>query len=338
MEALVISPTGAPLYERVSLSDPNPGPGQVLLRMQAVGLNYRDWLIRSQPVSAYAGDMRGRVPLSDGVGIVTAMGDGVTRFAVGDRVCPTFFPGWMNGPPTERALASALGAAQAGGTASALMVVDEQAAVRAPDHLDDAEAASLSCAGLTAWVCLAEYGHATAGQSVLLQGTGAVSLFGLIFARALGLRTILISSDDAKLERARALGAEVTLNYRNTPDWADAVLEMTGGVGADHVIDVGGEATLPLSAKAAAWGGHVYMVGILTGLTPTLPLDLVNRKLLHAHGIYVGSRASFERMNTFISQHGLRPVIGRRYGIGEANAAIEELAAGRHFGKTALLL
>jgi NADPH:quinone reductase-like Zn-dependent oxidoreductase len=338
MEAIVISREGKPIYERSALADPKPGPGEVLLRMHAAALNYRDLLIRGQPVSSYGGDMRGRIALSDGVGTVVETGPGVSRFKTGDRVCPIFFPGWLKGDPSQEKLAVALGSAAGGGTGAETMIVSEDAAVLAPPHLGNAEAASLACAGVTAWVCLMEYGRAQTGETVLVQGTGGVSLFTLQFARALGMKVILISSDDEKLERGRRLGADLTLNYKRTPAWGQAVLDMTDGIGVKHIIDVGGELTLPQSSVAAAWGGHISMVGILSGFKHELSLQAVNSKMLHAHGVYVGSRESFEQMNEFISHHGIRPVIDKSYRMDEANEAIEDLGAGRHFGKIAIEL
>jgi len=334
MRCAIVDPAGDHKYVYVDREPPSPGPGEVVLQMRAASLNWRDNFLRLHHDTGY-GDARGRVPLSDGVGVVAALGAGVAGFALGDRVCPNFFLHWVDGAPTVETIGRALGGSLDGVLAEE-MVVPAACLVHAPAHLTDAEAATLPCAGVTAWVSLVERGQARAGDTVLVQGTGGVSVFVLQFAKALGVRTIVISSSDEKLERARALGADETLNYRAHPDWDVAARELTDGRGVDHIVEVGGAETLPRSLNAMALGAHLAIVGGLTGFGAEIPTSALAQRFARLSIVYVGARASFERMNDFIAAQRIRPPVDRTFGFEEGQAAAEQLASGAHFGKLAI--
>ena len=329
----IVSAGGIDALHLAERPSPEPGPGEVLVRIRASALNYRDLMTILDPESRAI--PYPRVPNSDGAGEVLAVGPGVSRFAPGDRVAGTFFQRWADGPITADAMASALGGAVDGVLAEEV-VLGEGGLVHVPAHLSFEEAATLPCAAVTAWHALIEKGRLKAGETVLLLGTGGVSIFALQFAALHGARPIVISSSDAKLERARGLGAWQTVNYRATPDWDRAVLELTDGVGVDHVVEVGGAGTLERSIAACRIAGHIALIGVLTGgqINPTA----IMRKSLTVHGIYVGSRAMFEAMNRALAAAGLRPVIDRTFGFDEARAAYRHMQAGAHFGKVVVTL
>jgi NADPH:quinone reductase-like Zn-dependent oxidoreductase len=329
----IVSAGGIDALRLAERRSPQPGSGEVLVRMRASSLNYRDLMTVLDPESRAI--PYPRIPNSDGAGEVLAFGPGVTRFVPGDRVVSTFFQRWDDGPITAEAMASALGGAQDGVLAEDV-VLAEHGLVHAPAHLSFEEAATLPCAALTAWHALIEKGRLKAGETVLLLGTGGVSIFALQFAALHGARSIVISSSDAKLERARGLGAGQTLNYRATPDWDRAVLDITDGLGVDHVVEVGGAGTLERSISACRISGHVALIGVLTGgqIDPTA----IMRKSLTLHGIYVGSRAMFERMNRAIAAAGLRPIIDCRFAFDEARAAYHHMHGASHFGKIVITL
>jgi NADPH:quinone reductase-like Zn-dependent oxidoreductase len=304
-----------------------PGPGQVRVRVRANSVNYRDLMIISDPVPR--GVAFPRIPNSDGAGEVTAVGDGVDGIAVGDRVAGCFFQAWVDGAISAAAMASAMGGAVDGMLAEEVVLAAD-GVVPIPDHLTFEEAATLPCAALTAWHALVEKGQVKAGETVLLLGTGGVSIFALQFCVMHGARAIVLSSSDEKLARAREMGAWQTLNYREHPEWHGPVAEMTGG-GVDHVVEVGGAGTLERSVEAARVGGHVALIGILTG-GQVNPVAIM-RKSLTVHGIYVGSRAMFGRMNGAIAANGLKPVIDQTVAFDEAPAAYHAMQAAGHFGK-----
>lgn len=324
----IVSADGVDALSLADRPTPEPGPGEVRVRIRASSINYRDLLTVESPAARNL--PYPRVPNSDGAGEVTAVGPGVSRFKPGDRVASCFFQRWNDGGITPDAMASALGGALDGVLAEDA-VLAEDGVVAIPAHLDYRQAATLPCAALTAWHALVEKGRVKAGETVLLIGTGGVSIFALQFAAMHGARAIVLSSSDAKRERAAALGAWRTLNYREVPEWQDAVLEMTGGAGVDHVVEVGGAGTLERSVLAARVGGHVALIGVLTGgaVNPTA----IMRKSLRVHGIYVGSRAMFEAMNRAIEAARLEPVIERAYGFDDARAAYRDMRAAGHFGK-----
>ena len=327
-----------PGLDQLALADrpsPRPGAGQVLVRVRAASLNYRDLLI------AFGRYGRGGlkfplVPLSDGAGEVIEVGPGVTRFRPGDRVAGNFFQRWADGPFGADAAASALGGAIDGMLAEEV-VLEEGGTVKFPEALSFEEAATLPCAAVTAWVGLHQ-GGLSAGQSVLAMGTGGVSIFVLQLARAAGARVLLTSSHDEKLVRGQRLGADAVVNYRKTPDWDRIAREWTGGRGVDQLLEVGGASTLPISLRAVREGGHLSLVGLLGGEHADLETARNNDRAVRVDQVYVGSTRHFEDMNAFLSKHGLRPVIDRVFPFDEATAAYEHLRSGAHFGKVVIRL
>jgi NADPH:quinone reductase-like Zn-dependent oxidoreductase len=320
---------------RCERPDPKPLSTQILVRMQAAALNYRDLLI---PRGHYMGGTvtANTIPMSDGAGEVIAAGSAVTRFRVGERVAGTFFRGWVDGGPPRGPLA-ALGAPPVDGVLAELVVFDEQDAVAVPAHLSAAAAATLPCAGVTAWRALVD-GHIAAGESVLVLGTGGVSIFALQFARLAGARVIVTSSSDEKLARAKALGADGGVNYRSHPEWDREVLKLTDGRGVDHVVDVGGSGTLAKSIGSVAVGGRVAMIGVLTGVGAAgSPYGLLGKQA-SLNGIFVGSRGHFERMNAAVAGNQLQPIVDREFGFDDAPAAYRHLESGSHFGKVVIRL
>ena len=310
--------------------DPQPGHGEILLRVRAVSLNFRDLLtIRGQYNPKQKLPL---IPCSDGAGEVVAVGEGVTRVQPGERVCVSFAPRWLAGEPTREKLRSTLGGPLDGVLAEQI-VLSAEGVVRVPDHLTDEEAATLPCAALTAWSALVTEGRLAPGASVLLQGTGGVSIFALQFAKILGLRAIITSSSEEKLESARRLGADEGINYRQIPEWGARVKELTGGIGVDHVVEVGGAGTLKQSLHAVRLGGTVSLIGVLAGNALELPLPLIFMQRVRVQGLLVGSREDFEAMNRAISLHRLHPVIDRVFPFAETRAALELMERGGHFGK-----
>jgi NADPH:quinone reductase-like Zn-dependent oxidoreductase len=313
----------------VECDEPELGRGEVLIEMGAASLNFRD-------VSVITGSYPVRfplIPLSDGVGTVVAAGSEVIDLKTGDRVCPIFAPRWISGTPTREILAGALG----GGSDGVLrdrMVVHQSAVVRVPDHLTDEEAACLPVAGVTAWSALKAAGLA-AGHSVLLEGTGGVSLFALQLALVAGARTIVVTSGPEKARRARALGAHITID-RGAADWSKDVLAATGGLGVDVVVDVGGADSLPKAVQCLRMGGHISAVGLATGAIASLPLAALISKTAVLRGVFVGSRQAFEELNRIVSLHGLRPVIDRCFHRDEFVDALRYFQESRQTGKVVL--
>lgn len=308
--------------------------GEVLVRIRAVSLNHRDLYILQ---GVYGGDGSGRVPVSDGAGEVVALGSGVQRWKVGDRVATTFFESWNDGSATPAAVSRARGG-EAPGVLAEKIVTHEDGLVRIPDHLSFEEAATLPCAAVTAWNGLFKHGRLQRDQFVLLEGTGGVSIFGLQFAAAAGARPIITSSSDAKLEKAKSLGAVATVNYRAHPEWQEQVRAATKGAGVSHVLEIGGKDTLPRALAALGLGGHVALIGGLTGFEGSMEVGALTGRLGSMTSIYVGSRADFEAMNEFIVRHKLKPVIDRVFAFEESAAAFEYLESGSHFGKVAIRL
>ena len=307
---------------------PEPGPGEILVAMKASSINYRDLSTIENPVAR--GIPYPRIPNSDGAGEVIAVGTGVNRFVPGDRVAGCFFRDWSDGGISAAAMASALGG-PLDGVLAERVVLAENGAVPIPAHLSCDEAATLPCAAVTAWNCLVEQGGLKAGDTALLLGTGGVSIFGLQIAKMVGARVIITSSSDEKLERARALGADATINYREQPDWERRVLDLTGGVGADVAIEIGGAGTLGKTIDAVRIGGTIGYIGVLTGgsVDPTP----VMRKSIRLQGVYVGSRRLFEDLNAALALHEVHPVIDRRFEFADARAAYHAMRAAGHFGK-----
>jgi len=305
---------------------PEPGPGQILVRIHAASLNYRDLAHLRNPKLAKPGT----VPLSDGAGEVVALGAGATRFAIGDRIAGNFFQDWMDGPIRAKVFETALGGS-IDGVLSEFVVFNQWAAVKIPDALTYAEAATLPCAAVTAWNALAVTGKVRAGQCVVLLGTGGVSVFALQLAKVLGARVIITSSSDEKLERARALGADETINYR-THKWDEEVLRLTGSEGADHVIEVGGAGTLPQSLRAVRTGGTVELIGVLSGQNQINPMPVLY-KVITLAGVYVGSTAIFEELLRVIEFHRIAPVIDHVFEFDQAPEAYTAMEGAGHFGK-----
>ena len=332
MKALVIHTAfGLENLAVVDRPDPAPGPGQVLVRVRAASLNYRDLLLAKgqyNPKLAFP-----RVLGSDAAGEVAAVGAGVTRWEPGDRVAGCFMPHWDGGPITDAAAKSAPGSDRDGVFAE-LIVLEEGGVVRVPDHLTFEEAATLPCAAVTAWNALTAAG-AGPGTTVLLQGTGGVSIFALQLAKALGARALITSSSDEKLSRALALGADAGTNYKSNPDWDKWARQQTGGTGVDVVIEVGGAGTLDRSLKAVRTGGHVALIGVLAGGTTFNPMPVL-MKAVRLQGVFVGSRTMFEAMNEVIAAKQMRPVIDRVFPLADAPAAFRHIESGSHFGKVAI--
>ena len=316
MKAMRIHELGGPDGLRLDeLPEPRPGAGEVAVRVRATSLNYRDlMMVRGQYNPKLALPI---VPLSDGAGEVSAVGQGVTRFKPGDRVASAFMPGWVSGAPNEAKARSALGGGGAGMLAETV-VLPAEGVVAVPDHLSFEEAATLPCAAVTAWHALVVEGQLKAGDTVLVQGTGGVSVFALQFARLHGARVIATSSSDEKLQRMLALGASDGINYKTTPDWDKAALKLTGGEGVDHVVEVGGVGTLNKSLRVAKMGGRVSLIGVLTGGSAEVGIFPVLMKNLRVQGIYVGSVGMFELMNRAIALHAMKPVIDRVFPFEEA--------------------
>lgn len=313
---------------------PEPKDGEVLIRMRAAALNFRDLLVvkgtgRWKPATP-------RVPVSDGAGEVVAVGGRVSRWKVGDRVVGVFLPRWLDGDLTAEKGSSPLGGAAADGVLAEYVAFAEQAVVKSPDNLSDAEAATLPVAALTAWHAVARRSRVRSGETVLIQGTGGVSLFALQFVAALGARPVVISSGDEKLDRAKGLGAWATINYKTFPAWEEKVIELTAGVGVDHVVEVVGGENLNRSLDAVKISGTISFIGLIAGMSAPVNTYQFVTKNVRIHGIETGSREMFEEMNRFIEQHGLRPVIDSTFAFDEAKAALKYLESGAHFGKVVL--
>ncbi len=305
-----------------------PGPGEVLVQVCASSINYRDLMMIEDPVPR--GVRYPTIPNSDAAGDVIAVGSGVTAVKVGDRVATCFFQRWDSGTITSDGMNSALGGALDGVLAEQV-ILGEKGVIRFPDHLSYNEAATLPCAALTAWHALVEFADVQPGETVLLLGTGGVSMFALQFACMLGARPIVISSNDGKLERARSMGAVGLINYQTTPEWQDKVVELTDGVGVDVVVEVGGAGTLERSVAATRVAGRIALIGVLAGgtMNPTMMM----RKSIRLQGIYVGSREMFKRMNEAISTHQLSPVIDQTFPFADAPSAYYAMQRAEHLGK-----
>ena len=311
-----------------------PGAHEVLVRVKAVSLNRRDLYMR---MGRYPGAMPPNlVPLSDGAGEVVAVGPGTTRFKPGDRVAAIFFQKWIDGAPKPEFMGTALGGA-VDGMLSQHVTLNENGLVAIPKHLSYEEAATLPCAGVTAWNALVTRGRTRPGDFVLLQGTGGVSILGLQLAKAMGARPVITSSSDEKLARAKALGAVATINYKTTPEWEKAVLEASGG-GVQQVLEVGGKHTLGRALASLAAGGHVALIGGLSEFGGEIPAPALMGRNLTASGIYVGSRADFEALNVFLGKHRLKPAVDKVFEFEDAPAAYDYMDGGSLFGKVVIRL
>jgi NADPH:quinone reductase-like Zn-dependent oxidoreductase len=313
----------------VDLPDPGaPGPGEIRVRIHGSSLNFHDYA-----VCAFGNPkFEGRIPLADGAGVVEAVGEGVVEFVAGDPVVSTFFPTWLDGPPPVPDFFTTPGDG-IDGYAREAVVRSAAAFTHAPKGWSAVEAATLTTAGVTAWRALVVDGGLQAGRSVLVLGTGGVSIFALQIAKAMGATVIVTSSSDEKLERARALGADHTLNYRAEPEWGQAVRALTGGRGVDHVIEVGGPGTLPQSIAATCLGGHIAMIGVLTGRSGEVPTGLLMTRQARLQGLIVGSRRHQADMVRWLETTGLRPVVDRAFLLEQLGDAFRFEESGGHFGK-----
>ncbi len=312
---------------------PTPGPTEVLVDLHAASLNYRDLMT---VLGTYNPKMPlPRIPGSDASGIVTAIGSNVSRFKVGDHVTSLFFQDWLDGPIQPTTGKSALGG-PIDGVFSTEHLFPEIGLIHAPAGYTHAEAATLPCSALTAWNALVEKGSLHAGQTVLLLGTGGVSLFALQIAKAHGARVLITSSSDEKLSRTRTLGTDETINYRITPDWDREVFKLTNNRGVDHIVEVGGAGTLPLSLKAVTPGGHIYVIGVLAGKGQQIDPTPILAKAINVQGVYVGSRAMYQRMIAAIEANHLRPVIDSTFPLTQARQAFEHMQSASHYGKIVL--
>ncbi len=325
--------SGPAALRLVETETPKPARGQVLVRVRANSLNYRDLMVAD---GRYGILPLPQVPLSDGAGDIVELGQDANRWKVGDRVAATFFQGWPDGPFSRAVLDSALGGALPG-MLSDYVALSEKGLVAIPSHLTYEEAATLPCAALTAWHALITRGRLSAADTVLLIGTGGVSIFALQFAKIHGARVILLSGSDEKLETARALGADHLINYKSTPDWEKEVFRLTGRAGADHIVEVGGRETFPKSVRAVAAGGTISLVGGVSGFASEIPIVEIISRMALVQGIYVGNRAMFHAMNRAITLHQLRPAISQRFLFDEAPEAYRCLQSGKHFGKIVIL-
>ncbi|HUA66400.1 MAG TPA: NAD(P)-dependent alcohol dehydrogenase [Alphaproteobacteria bacterium] len=332
MKVYKIFESGEPKLRTVELPEPKAGPGQIVVRVRAVSLNYRDIMV----LTGRYGEMRlPIIPLSDGAGEIVAIGEGVTRWKPGDRVAGLFFQGWQTGPPRREVAHTALGG-EVDGMLAESVALSENGAIAIPPHMSFAEAATLPCAGLTAWHALVTAGNVSADETVLLQGTGGVSMFALQFAKMHGARVIITSSSDEKLARAKTAGADETINYRSTPEWEKEVYRLTGKAGVDHVVEVGGQNTFAKSLASLKPGGQVHIVGGLSGFTSEIPLIAMIVKSAVVRGISVGSCDMFEAMNRALTLHKTKPVIDRSFEFHDAAAAYQYLQSGKHFGKVVI--
>jgi NADPH:quinone reductase-like Zn-dependent oxidoreductase len=332
MQAFEIQEFGIDNLKLVERATPEPGPREVRVRLSAASLNFRDLMVAEGQYNPKL--KRPLVPLSDGVGIVESTGPSVTRVRTGERVAGIFMQKWVDGGPSREKSASALGGA-IDGVLAEYKIFHEEGLVSLPAHLSDAEAATLPCAGVTAWHALFEERPPQPGDSLLILGTGGVATFALQFGHVAGLRMIVLSSSNDKLARAQAMGASDTINYRERPDWDKAVRELLPE-GVDAVLEVGGSDTLARSLKAVRMGGIVTVIGALSGGEPTVSPVPILMNTVRVQGIYVGSRSMFERMNRAMEQHQIKPVVNRAFPWREVRRAMRYMQSQQHLGKICL--
>ncbi len=333
MKAVTLgSPAGLDTLKVVEAEEPGgPGPGEIRVRLHGSSLNFHDYAVAVGALPSAAG----RILMSDGAGVVEEVGAGVTEFSAGDNVVSTFFPNWLDGEPRIADFSETPGDG-IDGYASEMVTAPATAFTAAPKGWSHAEAATLTCAGLTAWRALVGDGAVKSGDVVLTMGTGGVSVFALQFAKLAGATVIATSSSDEKLERLKQLGADHVINYRSTPDWGTAARELTGGRGVDHVVEIGGPGTLAQSIEAARVGGHISLIGIFTGLSGEVPTFSLMAKQIRLQGLIVGSRRQQQDMIRAIDATGMRPVVDRSFGLAELADAFRHQESNRHFGKICL--
>jgi NADPH:quinone reductase-like Zn-dependent oxidoreductase len=330
MKAWRIPTFGIENLELATLPDPAPQHGEVLVKVHAVSLNFRDLMM---VLGKYNPKMHlPRIPCSDGAGEVVAVGEGVTRVRVGDRVAGIFMQNWLEGAPDAEKIRGALGG-DIDGMLAERVVLRAEGVVRVPEHLSYEEAATLPCAGVTAWHAVVHAGRVKAGDTVLIQGTGGVSMFALQLAKMLGARVLGTSSSDQKLERAKKLGLDAGVNYKENPEWDQWVLEQTGGRGADLVVEVGGAGTLSHSLRAVRMGGTVAQIGVLSHGTGGVEIPLLLHRQVHLRGIYVGSRVHFEELLRALTTQAMKPIVDEVFSLDRFPDALRRMEAGKHFGK-----
>tara|TARA_R110000772_G_scaffold88104_4_gene183309 strand:+ start:374 stop:1381 length:1008 start_codon:yes stop_codon:yes gene_type:complete len=327
-------PAGLDNLQYVDLDEAQaPGPGEIQVRIQASSLNFHDYGV----VMGVMKPAEGRIPMSDGAGTVEAVGEGVTEFKVGDHVVSCFFPDWQDGPATIGDFRRTPGDG-IDGYARERVTKPATWFTHAPENYSHVEAATLTTAGLTAWRALVELGRLKAGDTVLILGTGGVSIFALQLAMAMGARVFATSSSDAKIERLLAMGVEQAVNYKTHENWSEHVLEWTDGRGVDHIIEVGGPATLPQSISACRIGGHMALIGVLTGIKGDIPTANFMRKQQRLNGLIVGSRRQQQEMVRGINAIGLKPVIDREFQLADLADAFRHEESGSHFGKIGVII
>ncbi len=330
MKAWRIPSFGIEKVEQVTLPDPAPKRGEVLIRMHAVSWNYRDLMVVE---GKYNPKMKlPRIPCSDGAGEVVAVGDGVTRVKVGDRVCGIFMQNWIDGEPDALKIRGALGG-DLDGMLAELVVLREEGVVLFPEYLSWEQAATLPCAAVTAWNALVRVGRVKPGDTIVIQGTGGVSIFALQLGKIMGARVLGTSSSDAKLERAKALGLDAGVNYREHPEWDRWVIDQTAGRGADLVVEVGGAGTFARSLRALRIGGNLAQIGVLSESSEGIQIPLLLHRQIRLCGIYVGSRADFEMMCQALQQQKLEPVVDEVFSYHAVGEALRRMQSGQHFGK-----
>lgn len=331
MRAWQIPSFGLQALEFIERPTPVPAAGEVLVKIHAVSFNYRDLLLVK---GLYNPRLKlPRIPCSDGAGVVEAVGEGVTQFKPGDRVAGIFMQNWLEGPPTPANVKGALGG-DIDGMLAEYIVLRESGIVRIPEDMDLLHASTLPCAAVTAWNAL-KVGNVRSGSTVLVQGTGGVSVFAMQMARLMGARVLGTSTHAEKLEQALALGLDAGLNTAETPEWAPWVLDQTGGEGVDLVVEVGGERTLPQSLQAVRMGGAIAQIGVLSGVDCHLPVTAILHKQVRLQGIYVGCRKDFEEMNAFLSHTRLEPIV-ESFPWTTSRQVLERMEAQGHFGKLAV--
>lgn len=318
---------------RVTLPEPECGPEDVRIRFTAASLNYRDFGVADG--GYYRNNACPVIPASDGAGEIVEVGTSVSKWQVGQRVSPIFVRDWIDGPPSDAALRTCLGGG-IDGVLAEFGVFPQSSVVPLPAELSDAEAATLPCAGVTAWHALVVSGRLQAGQTVLLLGTGGVSMFALQIAKAMGARVVVTSSSDEKLTHVTSMGADEVVNYRTHPDWHKEVMRLTDGVGADHVVEVGGPGTLERSLKCTRVAGHVHLIGLLDSPTARVGPMAAVMNLITVRGIYVGSRQMHEQLLDFLVEHQIHPLIDRQFDFEQAHDAYRYLASQQHMGKVVI--
>jgi len=335
MKGWRISSFGIDQLEAFEAPEPKAGPGQVVVKIHAASLNFRDLMMVK---GFYNPRMElPRIPCSDGAGEIVEVGEGVSDVKIGDRVAGIFMQRWLDGKPSAAKQKAALGG-DIDGMLAEYVVLASTGVVRLPEHLSYEEAATLPCAGVTAWNAVVTKGGIEPGETVVIQGTGGVSIFALQFAKLLGARVLGTSSSDEKLERAKSLGLDAGFNYKNQGDWADWVVAETEGQGADLLVEVGGSGTFAQSLKAVRIGGAIAQIGVLSQTQEPLQIAPILRKQVRVQGIFVGSREHFVAMNRAIALSGLKPAIGSVFAFEEAKAAFQKMEGASHFGKIVLLV